>query len=457
MNTPPFRTNDNDDSLVQTVETTRLHQQQHHPNDDDMQESVHVKFSPFVKILGEKTDEELYGDEEGSMRLDGLLGSSQSSNESRGAAGWLASISSSRRNNNNNNSDGSFARYNHQRQQKPTQKPNTNETSLPQFDPYQRNDNNIESSFRMESSSGSIVSHGNSTGGSRMLNRNGALFGGSNSSNNSNNINNMDDSFQNGAMKQLSLTEKGFSSFGEIDSDWDAATSSSAAESGASSPLPPPPAVAPMEQSFSVFSLLGASMSTTATASTTATPPPPPRHPRANPPAAAPASPVVVTDSYTAVPLNNDATYHETEKETFRDEHATNYPEEGKGDGNNNNYEDDDDKTDPDEESVLSTSEHDEGASSIDAAEQNERHVRKTLFFAVLSALGIVAVSQLLSRWIAKCFNGSGEELAVDAAADAAGDVVTGTAMVPPAGSEQAMGLAANAAMGQTTQYVFYV
>ena len=310
-------------------------------------------------------------------------------------------------------------------------------------------------------SSGSTISHGNSTGSGGLLNRNGALFGGRSNSNS------MDASFQNLAMKQLSLTEKGFSSFGEIDSDWDAASSSVAGSTSvASSPLQQPPpasgAAAPMEQSFSVFSLLSASMSTTATASTTATSPalPPPRHqrPRADvlPPvaaAAAAASPVAVTDSYTAVPLNNDATYNETGKEKFEDEHAANYPKEEKYDDDDD---DDDAKTDPDEESVLSTSEHDEGASTVDAAEQNERHVRKTLFFAILSALGIIALSQLLSRWIAKCFNGSGEEMAADAAADAAGDIVTGTAIVPPAGSEQAAGLAANAAMGQTTQYVLY-
>ena len=103
--------NDGDDGngnhLVHAVETKRTRKQQgynnNNNNNDNLQNSFHVKFSPFVKIMGEKTNEELYGDDEGSMRFDGLFGSSQSSNESRlssgsgsgsgsGTSGWLAKL-----------------------------------------------------------------------------------------------------------------------------------------------------------------------------------------------------------------------------------------------------------------------------------------------------------------------------------------------------------------------------
>jgi hypothetical protein len=110
---------------------------------------------------------------------------------------------------------------------------------------------------------------------------------------------------------------------------------------------------------------------------------------------------------------------------------------------------DSEDEDGTDQESVISTSEIDEGASTVDEAELREQQVRRTLLFALLSALGIVALGNLLSRWIGRCFRGSNDtgEAAADLAGETAGDAVGATVM-PGGGAEQAMA-ATNVAAGQ--------
>lgn len=80
-----------------------------------------------------------------------------------------------------------------------------------------------------------------------------------------------------------------------------------------------------------------------------------------------------------------------------------------------------------DEEDQLSSSEHSEGASTVDKAEEDEKKVRMSLLFAILSACGMIAIgSQMgkLMNCIFKRSGGNGEDDAAGMAGDLAGDMV---------------------------------
>jgi hypothetical protein len=81
---------------------------------------------------------------------------------------------------------------------------------------------------------------------------------------------------------------------------------------------------------------------------------------------------------------------------------------------------------------AFSMSQADE-ESSIDLAEEQEKQVKKTLFFAFLSAIGVIALGGLISKLIGKCFKKSNDddaagEMLAEEAGDTAGDA-TGAMM----------------------------
>jgi len=408
---------------------------------EQLQQSMHVKFSPFVSIMGDKTAEELYGEDEESMMFD--FGSN--SNHSSGS-GIL--------------SQGSFALYQQRRSRKAPSSPmpshREQEQSSYGTNAYQQR--GIGYSYESSNFMGSGLSFDNNDVNYISSSNNG----------------------KEPARRELerktsnhkkSLMEQGMSSFNEIDPNWDAASSvaeSAASEQQKQQQQRAPPAF--MEQSFSVFSLLGTSLSTTASIAAA----PPPLRPKEKgtsdsnhhgaehipiftSSAASSGSDDKLEGSFVERGVPPEHYFPATEKqESFENEPW----EEGEGTGEKfskaDSINDDEDKMD-DEESLVSTSEHDEDPDSVDLAEEQERKTRRTLCFALLSALGIIALGQLLSRLLSKFFNSSGEDVAADAAADAAGDAVQGTAGTAiPVGSEQTGTLAGNAAaVGQTTQYVY--
>ena len=67
-----------------------------------------------------------------------------------------------------------------------------------------------------------------------------------------------------------------------------------------------------------------------------------------------------------------------------------------------------DDKSYQDEDD-LSDSQEDDEASTIDMAEENEKKVRKSLLFAILSACGLLLCIQLIGRLLARCTSSGGD------------------------------------------------
>ena len=84
---------------------------------------------------------------------------------------------------------------------------------------------------------------------------------------------------------------------------------------------------------------------------------------------------------------------------------------------------------DDDEEDQLSSSEHSEGASTVDKAEENEKKVRMSLLFAILSACGMIAIGSQMGKLMNCLFKrsgdgGNGEDDVAGMAGDLAGDMV---------------------------------
>ena len=144
-----------------------------------------------------------------------------------------------------------------------------------------------------------------------------------------------------------------------------------------------------------------------------------------------------------AIPDDADATEVELEDVEMEDVERDSEPKQGK-----KGKDEDDDDEGTEEDDAISMSEDDEGPSSVDAAERKERQVRRTLLFALLSAVGIIAIGTLLSRWIGKCLsrNADGGDVAEEIG-ETAGDAA-GTALLPGGGTEQ-LAVASNAAAGQ--------
>jgi len=87
----------------------------------------------------------------------------------------------------------------------------------------------------------------------------------------------------------------------------------------------------------------------------------------------------------------------------------------------------------------LSTSEHSEGASTVDLAEKREQQVRRSLCFAILSACGLIALLQVVGWLFTKFTRDSSKEdvvveMAVDEAAGAAREGVVTQAVTTAGG-----------------------
>jgi hypothetical protein len=90
--------------------------------------------------------------------------------------------------------------------------------------------------------------------------------------------------------------------------------------------------------------------------------------------------------------------------------------EHGKGEDDDSDY-----NPDEDENESISLS-YDGEDESLDMAEEQEKHVRRTLLFAFLSAIGVIALGVLISRLIGKCFKKSNDDAVGDLVAEEAGD-----------------------------------
>lgn len=103
----------------------------------------------------------------------------------------------------------------------------------------------------------------------------------------------------------------------------------------------------------------------------------------------------------------------------------------GKGDLNRGDLQDvdlkedkqpeDDHDSDDDQQSVMSDSQGDEEASTIDIAEVMEQKNRKSIFWAIFTACGVVFVLTLITRW---CNKSKNEEQGAEALADEAAQEV---------------------------------
>jgi len=94
-----------------------------------------------------------------------------------------------------------------------------------------------------------------------------------------------------------------------------------------------------------------------------------------------------------------------------------------------------------DNDDQVSTSEHSEGASTVDIAEQREQQTRKSLCFAILSALGLVFLMSLIGSLMEKFSKSNNvEDDLVEAGADEAVNAAvregaTGTAQAATSGN----------------------
>jgi hypothetical protein len=94
--------------------------------------------------------------------------------------------------------------------------------------------------------------------------------------------------------------------------------------------------------------------------------------------------------------------------------------QEGKGKGTNNSQVDDDDQN-LDQQSVLSDSEGEEEASTIDLDEEAERKNRKSVLLAIFTACGIIFVLTLITRY---CNRSKNEDQVMETAAEEAAQEV---------------------------------
>ena len=349
-----------------------------------LQESVHVKFSPFITVMGEKTNEDQFGEEE-SMLLDGVFGASMSSTFSGATSSLMSSHS---------HSDKSVASLgSNAGGVQPARKLQGS------WDLYRRKKGNFNAQRKQrhqDQFQKQMFDHVHQDVGNEE---------------HENKAKDKRDS------PNCLLTEKEFGSFGDL-INWDASSSASSSNSGSRTTTrknpakeiqdaqgeatPAPKSVreeAPLllEQSFSVFSLLGVGSNHIKTSLAKAPQPKPhpaPRMPYMNPLGAPPdrsraAAHVAAPGLYPAIVLNdersqsmsNDSPFVELEMEGEEGAKEANVSYDA---NNNIGICDDADKEadhnmligeegENDAKSVVSTSEHDTGVSTVDVAEEMEK------------------------------------------------------------------------------------
>lgn len=418
-----------DDQEETCIAGILLEQERRQQQEEQQPLSARVKFSPFIAIMGQKTNEELYGSDDGSMSL--LGGASSHTTDSNSLASFGTHTTSSSTGSSStpvSKLQGSWNLY-RAKKKKAQQQQQQQQQKQDRFLGFLRSNSSSSSNSNDEGSHQQLL-----------------------------------------LKKELSMTEKGFGSFGDL-ANWDAGSTGSSAGSGKNAAwktqaqdepqqqqqdikkqpaVVAPEVVTQLEQSFSVFSLLGMGLahSTSLTPNTAASSTP------SSPASSTPASalPSVTHASFRQNSMSNSRLSNLNEQtastgdasggEVFEDEFEDVEMEDA-GRSKNEKFVDravkkqDDMYEGTDEDSVVSASEQSEGASTIDEAERMEQQVRKTLLFACLSALGIVFLGTLISRLIGKCFRGSSDsgEIAADLAGGTARDAA-GAPLMPGAGSE---------------------